>query len=62
MDPSYKKACTLIRFSLSGAQRVVYGIQGVFPRRRNLDDAEMDNEGEQSEIEWVMSGDQIVPR
>lgn len=59
--PTYKKPCTLTITSLSGLRSKGYTLTGVFPKKRNTPDLEMENEGEMANVEWIMSVDSILP-
>ena len=61
VSPTYKKPVTLTHESLSGNASSNYSLGGVFPKGRNLPDLEKLNEGEIAQVEWVMSGDSILP-
>jgi hypothetical protein len=61
VSPTYKKPATVIYESISGNIAKTYTLVGVFPQKRKTHDAEMSNEGEQSEVEWTMSFDDILP-
>lgn len=59
--PTYKKAATLITFSISGLTTVTKSLIGVFPKKRVLPDREMTNEGEIALVEWALNVDKILP-
>lgn len=61
VSPTYKKPCTLLHPSLSGAKSVNYTLIGVFPKKRTLPDLEKANEGEMAVITFMMSCDDVLP-
>jgi len=61
VSPSYKKAGTLLYTSASGEVVRSYTVIGVFPKKRSLPEGEMKNEGEQANVEWVFSIDDLLP-
>lgn len=61
VQPTYKKAATLIATSNSGRIVSSKSILGVFPTKRSTPDREMDNDGEISLIEWTLSFDKVLP-
>lgn len=61
VSPTYKKAATLIHKSISGSALRTYSMVGVFPTKRALPDLEMANEGEQANVTWTLSVDDLLP-
>jgi hypothetical protein len=59
--PTYKKTVTLVHERVSGANFRSFTLSGVFPKKRALPDLEMANEGEMAQVEWTLSGDDIIP-
>jgi|SRR5690606_2416877 len=61
VSPTYKKPCTLIHHSISGAADRSYTLLGVFPKKRTLPDLDKADEGEMTLCTWTLSVDDIVP-
>lgn len=61
ITPTYKKPCTLIMNSLSGAKSRTYTLVGVFPKKRATPDLDMGADGDMAVITYTMSVDNIVP-
>jgi len=59
--PTYKKPCTLLHKSISGATTCSYTLVGVFPKKRALPDLDKANEGELANVVWTMSADDVFP-
>jgi hypothetical protein len=59
--PTYKKPCTLVHKSISGAVLRSYTLVGVFPTKRTLPDLDKANEGEMATVVWTMSADDVFP-
>ena len=59
--PTYKKTVTLVHQRLSGAGDRSFTLSGVFVKKRTLPDLELLNEGDMAMVEWLMSGDDIIP-
>lgn len=62
VSPTYKKAGMIVWTSGSGQNRVLYTLVGAFIRRRALPGGELENEGEQANIEYTVSVDDILPQ
>jgi hypothetical protein len=61
VTPTYKKPGTLIMKSLSGNTTLTFSLLGVFCKKRVTPDLEMANEGEQANITYTLSVDDILP-
>lgn len=61
VSPGYKKAATLVHQTISGTGSRSFSMVGVFPTKRALPDLDMTNEGEQANVVWTLSVDDIVP-
>jgi hypothetical protein len=61
VSPTYKKACTLIMISGSGAIVATYSLVGVFIKKRVLPDLELAGDGEMAAIEYTLSVDDVLP-
>lgn len=61
VDPTYKKAGTIVMSSLSGLVTKRYMVSGVFPCKRKTGDLDMNNEGELHQVEWTFKADQVIP-
>lgn len=59
--PTYKKPCTIIYKSVSGNIQRNFTLIGVFPKKRELPEMEMENEGEMGVVTWTMSADDVIP-
>jgi hypothetical protein len=59
--PTYRRAATLLHFSISGVVIRSYSLLGVFPSKRVNPDLEMANEGELALVTWTLSVDDILP-
>jgi len=59
--PTYKKAGTIIHYSISGQVDRTYSLIGVFPSKRATPDLEMANEGEMAAVEWTLKVDDVLP-
>ncbi len=59
--PTYKKACTLVRQSISGLKTRNYTLVGCFIRKRVTPDLDKANEGEMGVVMWTVSWDDIIP-
>lgn len=58
---TYKKSATLVIKSISGAKQRAYSLMGCFVTRRSTPDLDMTNDGEQVNIEYAMSVDELLP-
>lgn len=61
VSPAYKKPGMIVWTSGTRIQRVMYTLIGVFLTKRSLPGGEMANEGEQANIEYAVSVDEILP-
>lgn len=61
VQPTYKKAGTLIHKSISAQNLRTFSLIGAFVSKRVLPDLEMKGEGEQANVEWTIKGDDILP-
>ena len=61
VTPTYKKAGTLIRKSLTGNVVNTTTIIGLYVSKKKEPDLEMANEGEMAAIEWTFKADDSLP-
>jgi len=61
VSPAYKQAETLFHMSISRTALRTYSMVGVFPTKRTLPDLEMGSEGEQANVTWTLSVDDLLP-
>lgn len=61
ISPGYKKPGTLIHKSGSGNILRTFTLIGAFASKRVLPDLEMNNDGEQANVEWTISVDDMLP-
>lgn len=57
VSPTYKKAATLLDYSISNIQVRSTNLIGMFPTKQKTADKEMANEGEINTNEWTFSAD-----
>jgi hypothetical protein len=59
--PTYKKAASLLVYSISGLVTRSYNLIGMFPSKRKTADLDMANEGELNVTEWTFMIDKPIP-
>ncbi len=57
--PTYKKIGTLVLKAITGEVARVYALTGAFIKKRTTPDLELNNDGEQANVEWTVSVDDI---
>jgi hypothetical protein len=57
--PGHKRVGTFTMYSQSGLQRMAYVLLGAKLQKRALPDGEMENDGEQAEITWTITYDDV---
>jgi hypothetical protein len=61
VSPTYKKVATLVKNAIDGTVGSTNQLVGVFPKKRVIDEGEMANEGEMSNVTWTLSIDKVLP-
>lgn len=59
VKPNYKKNATLVFKSLTDTRSKTFALLGIFPHKRVIPNAEMNDEGKPAELDWTFRYDEI---